>query len=141
MTDSDRLDDLIKIAIRLQEIFIRRFWLVAGAIGIGMLALVIGAAMLFRQNSLVAENQKVAEQAYIQALMNNRDSLYARIHFSETRDCPIVYFRELLIIAQQRGDLTTVEPPCETDDVEAITRQINEVQARIDRAVAEAARS
>lgn len=94
-------------------------------------ALVSVAFLLWRQNVVVSNNQAVAEQAYLQALVNNRDFLQYRRDFGQTRDCPIEYFRDLLTVLSNRGDLSAVVPPCSPIDINDIDAKIADLDRRI----------
>lgn len=130
-----KVDTLIVIAATVKQALNRRTAIVTAAIAF---PLIVGAALLFMQvmgtrdnNRLVRNNQSIANQAYIQALVNNRDFLQYRKDFAQTRDCPVEYFRELVIATRTGEDITAVLPPCETIDTSAIDAQIAEVNRKI----------
>ena len=129
----DKLDTLIAIAAQVKHELNRRTVAILALVGIPIfVALAIGGFLLFKLNQSTDNNQKIAEQAYNQALVNNRDVLSYRRDFAETRDCAVLYLRELLEVSRLRGDLYAVQPPCEKADIEAIDRQLAAVEAKIE---------
>lgn len=124
----DKVDALIITAATVKSALNRRTAIVTAAIAF---PLIIGALLLFQQVRGTNNNQKIAEQAYVQALVNNRDFLQYRKDFAQTRDCPVEYFRDLLNVSRERGDLTAVLPPCEKADLAVIDAQIAEVERKI----------
>lgn len=124
----DKVDTLIITAATVKSALNRRTAIVTAAIAFPLL---VGAALLAAQVSGTRDNQAIAKRAYVQALVNNRDFLQYRKDFAQTRDCPVEYFRDLLNVSRERGDLTAVLPPCEKVDVAAIDAQIAEVEKKI----------
>lgn len=124
----DKVDTLIITAATVKSALNRRTAVVTAAIAF---PLVIGAMLLWLQVRGTNDNHKIARQAYVQALVNNRDFLQYRKDFAQTRDCPVEYFRDLLNVSRERGDLTAVLPPCEKVDIAAIDAQIAEVEKKI----------
>lgn len=124
----DKVDALIFTAATVKSALNRRTAIVTAAIAF---PLMVGAGLLAAQVNGTRYNQRIAKQAYVQALVNNRDILQYRKDFAQTRDCPVEYFRDLLNVSRERGDLTAVLPPCEKVDVAAIDAQIAEVERKI----------
>ena len=127
-----KIDQLIATAAEVKAALNRRSIIIAFAIAIPVtLALTIGAFLLWRINEGTQANQEIAENAYRQAITNNRDVLQYRRDFAQTRDCPVVYLKDLLRVSSERGDLNSVQPPCLPEDIAEIDRKISEVEARI----------
>lgn len=124
----DKVDTLIYTAATVKSALNRRTAIVTAAIAV---PLVVAALLLWQQVHGTRDNQRIAKQAYVQALVNNRDFLQYRKDFAQTRDCPVEYFRDLLNTSRERGDLTAVLPPCEKVDITAIDAQIAEVERKI----------
>ena len=123
-----KVDALIVTAATVKSALNRRTAIVTAAIAFPLL---VGALLLWMQVRGTNDNHAIAKQAYVQALVNNRDFLQYRKDFAQTRDCPVEYFRDLLNVSRERGDLTAVLPPCEQIDVGAIDAQIAEVDRKI----------
>jgi hypothetical protein len=123
-----KVDALIITAATVKQALNRRTAIVTAAIAF---PLVVGASLLWAQVQGTNDNHAIAKQAYVQALVNNRDFLQYRKDFAQTRDCPVEYFRDLLNVSRERGDLAAVLPPCERVDVSVIDAQIAEVDKKI----------
>lgn len=134
----EKVDALIQTAVDVRHALNRRTAIIIIAI---IIPLITGAVLLGLSVAATATtkrvadtNQRIAKQAYVQALVNNRDFLQYRKDFAQTRDCPVEYFRDLLTVSRERGDLTTVVPPCDTIDTTEIDAKI----ARVDQLIAAA---
>jgi hypothetical protein len=128
ISNEEKLDSLIGIAANVRTALNKRTAIVTAAIAFPLL---VGAILLFQQTVGTHESQRIAKQAYVQALVNNRDFLQYRKDFAQTRDCPVEYFRDLLNVSRDRGDLTAVLPPCEPADLGVIDAQIAAVEKKI----------
>lgn len=128
VASSEKLDRLVEIAGEVKTALSRRSMLIMAAI---VVPLVVGAVLLWGVYSDTRYSRKVAQLAYVQALINNRDSLQSRRDFAQTRDCPVEYFRELLRVNRERGNLDAIEPPCEKIDVSDIDAKIADVERTI----------
>lgn len=124
----EKVDALIVTAATVKQALNRRTAIITAAIAFPLL---VGAGLLWAQVRGTHSNQVIAKQAYVQALVNNRDFLQYRKDFAQTRDCPVEYFRDLLTVSRERGDLTAVLPPCEKADLSAIDAQIEAVNRKI----------
>lgn len=119
-----KLNDLIRIAGEVRSALVRRsIWIALGLVA----PLVIGAALMWQINNSARNAENIAREAYLQSLRNNRQNLQYQRDFAQTRDCPVEYFRELLIVSRERGDLTAVQPPCEAPEMVDYDKQIAEV--------------
>lgn len=131
----EKVDALIQTAVDVKRALNRRTAIVIVAI---VLPLITGAVLLGLSVSATSttkrvanSNQRIAKQAYVQALVNNRDFLQYRKDFAQTRDCPVEYFRDLVTAVREDRDLLTVDPPCEALDVAVIDAKIAEVNRQI----------
>lgn len=124
----EKVDHLIGTAAAVKIALDRRTFVVVIAI---IVPLVVGAFLIWRQNTITDESRKVAKLAYVQSLVNNRDFLQYRHDFAQTRDCPVNYFRALLEVSRDRGDLSAVIPPCSPVNLPDIDARIAEVEKKI----------
>ncbi len=106
--------------------WLKRMGLLAAALGL-IFNLVVAAGVA----GLAARSAASSRAAERQSLVNSRDLLIYRRDFALSRDCPVEYFRQLLVALQVRADLTAVVPPCEPEDLDAIDEQLAEVEAQI----------
>lgn len=125
-----KVDQLLQTADDVRHALNRRTVAVVVAI---FFPLVVGAVLLWTQNSATRNNQAIAQRAYVQALHNNLDNLIAREQFALTRDCPVFYLRDLLAASIERRDFREVQPACEPIDTAGIRAQIAEVERLIAR--------
>lgn len=125
-----KIDELIQTAANVKiALDSRTFWVWLGIV----LPMIVGAILLWQINDSAMNAERIAKRGYLQALDNNRQALVHQIHFAQTRDCPVEYFRDLLAVSRDRGDLSSVEPPCRPADIPTIEAQI----AKIDRMIEE----
>lgn len=125
----NKVDELIETAAAVKAALDRRsFWIGLGII----LPLIVGAILLWQVNDSAMAAERIARDAYIQSLRNNRQNLLYQRDFAQTRDCPVEYFRDLLEVSRARGDLTTVEPPCEPVNIDGLNEEIEAVDRVIE---------
>lgn len=131
----EKVDALIQTAIDVKRALNRRTAIVVVAIAVplvvGAVLLGISVAATTTTNRVANANQVIAERAYRQALVNNRDFLQYRKDFAQTRDCPVEYFRDLVTATREDRDLLSVQPPCEQEDIAVIDAKIAEVEKLI----------
>lgn len=128
ISNEEKLDRLINIAANVRYALNRRTAIITVAIAV---PLIVGALLLYHSVVGTRENKVIARLAYVQALENSRDNIKARIESIKTRDCPVVYFRELVETSRSGGDITAVNPPCELGDVNALERQLTDVEGKL----------
>ena len=128
ISTESKVDLLIQTAIDVKKALNRRSMLFGLSI---VTPLVVGAILLFNVYRTTQSSEKTAQRAFIQSIENNRTFLQYRRDFGQTRDCPVEYFKELLNVSRDRGDLTQVQPPCEPIDTAALDQQIAELDKRL----------
>ena len=131
ISSEGKLDQLIATALEVKHALVIRDTLLGLGAAVVAAVIVWGGINTHETQTIAKRADTTAQRAYRQSLVNNRDVLQYRRDFAMTRDCPIIYLKDLLAAASAHANINDVQPPCQPEDIAAIDAKIADVDARI----------